>query len=253
MDFGSHLKCPHHSELVRKEPEDHQIETIEPKRIDVVENSILVWQSSRMMRNFFCKFNFQWSFSRLFLSYSCFWQTQEKRQVFNMRIPLSWAEDFLVMLLAFFTVMFTYISSVLKFRFSNDVSGLFTYSIKSFQFVFITVSLSDSQSGSSQRVKEKQCITYFIRCIFWKSHFKVENESVVVERRRPIHDRKQRCFKAFRNISKMPPPPWSSYMCGYIRIHTHESSRKKSCQYAHKHLLFQFCSCFWKLQPSLIC
>ena len=136
---------------------------------------------------------------------------------------------------------------VLKFRFSNDVSGLFTYSIKSFQFVFITVSLSDSQSGSSQRVKEKQCITYFIRCIFWKSHFKVENESVVVERRRPIHDRKQRCFKAFRNISKMPPPPWSSYMCGYIRIHTHESSRKKSCQYAHKHLLFQFCCCFWKL------
>ena len=145
-----------------------------------------------------------------------------------MRIPLSWAEDFLVMLLAFFTVMFTYISSVLKFRFSNDVSWLFTYSIKSFQFVFITVSLSDSQSGSSQRVKEKQCITYFIRCIFWKSHFKVENESVVVERRRPIHDRKQRCFKAFRNISKMPPPPWSSYMCGYIRIHTHTSRAVKN-------------------------
>ena len=168
MDFGSHLKCPHHSELVRKEPEDHQIETIEPKRIDVVENSILVWQSSRMMRNFFCKFNFQWSFSRLFLSYSCFWQTQEKRQVFNMRIPLSWAEDFLVMLLAFFTVMFTYISSVLKFRFSNDVSWLFTYSIKSFQFVFITVSLSDEKVEWIFFSESKGEAVYYI---FYKMHF----------------------------------------------------------------------------------
>ena len=218
MDFGSHLKCPHHSELVRKEPEDHQIETIEPKRIDVVENSILVWQSSRM-RNFFVN-----SISNdLFRGFFCLIHAFDRRRKKGRYsiCAYHWVEQKISWWCFWHFLRWCLrTKSVLKFRFSNDVSGLFTYSIKSFQFVFITVSLSDSQSGSSQRVKEKQCITYFIRCIFWKSHFKVENESVVVERRRPIHDRKQRCFKAFRNISKMPPPPWSSYMCGYIRIHT---------------------------------
>ena len=116
----------------------------------------------------FCEFNFQWSFFGLFLSYSCFWQTQEKRQVFNMRIPLSWAEDFLVMLLAFFLRWCLRTKSVLKFRFSNDVSGLFTYSIKSFQFVFITVSLSDEKVEWIFFSESKGEAVYYI---FYKMHF----------------------------------------------------------------------------------
>ena len=58
--------------------------------------------------------------------------------------------------------------SVLKFRFSNDVSGLFTYSIKSFQFVFITVSLSDEKVEWIFFSESKGEAVYYI---FYKMHF----------------------------------------------------------------------------------
>ena len=166
MDFGSHLKCPHHSELVRKEPEDHQIETIEPKRIDVVENSILVWQSSRM-RNFFVN-----SISNdLFWGFFCLIHAFDRRRKKGRYsiCAYHWVEQ-KISWWCFWHFLWWCLrtKSVLKFRFSNDVSGLFTYSIKSFQFVFITVSLSDEKVEWIFFSESKGEAVYYI---FYKMHF----------------------------------------------------------------------------------